>query len=201
MNEPIDSNNDVKPDMQAEDVEIVTDGADLDDSVVAEESAQEAIKTLRLKLKKALAEKQEYLNGWQKDKADFLNARKRDEAANKEMIKYANESLISELIAVLDSFSMAFSDKAAWEKVDKNWRVGVEYIANQFKKVLEDNGLTEIDPIGQKFDPMRDEAVTFEPVTDAAKDGVVTTVIQRGYLYNGRAVKAPKVKVGEFKAS
>jgi molecular chaperone GrpE len=77
--------------------------------------------------------------------------------------------------------------------------MGVEYISNQLKKILDENGLKEIDPIGLKFDPMRDEAAEFEAVTDEAKDHVVTSVITKGYSYNSRVIKAPKVKVGEFK--
>ncbi len=168
----------------------------LDDSVVAEESAQEAIKNLREKLKKAIEEKQEYLTGWQKAKADFINARKRDEESQKEFIKYSNEGMITELIPVLDSFNMAMGNKEVWEKVDKNWRMGVEYIANQLKKTLEDHGLKEIDPIGQKFDPMRDEAVEY---ISGEQDKIVE-VIQKGYSLNGKIIKAPRVKVGESKA-
>lgn len=178
---------------EEDDVKIESD-ENIDDSVVAEESAQETIKSLREKLKKAVAEKQEYLTGWQKDKADFINARKRDQDSQKEFIKYSNEGLISELFPVLDSFNMAMGNKEVWEKVDKNWRMGIEYIANQMKKVLEDHGLTEIDPIGQKFDPMRDEAIE-----DGKESDIVTTVIQKGYSLNGKIVKAPKVKVGEAK--
>ncbi len=179
--------------MNEDDVKIEADDT-LDDSVVAEESAQETIKGLREKLKKAIAEKQEYLTGWQKDKAEFINARKRDEASQREYIKFANEGLLTELFPVLDSFNMAMGNKEVWEKVDKNWRMGVEYIAAQLKKVLEDNGLKEIDPIGQKFDPMRDEAIE-----DGKESDVVTTVVQKGYTLNGKIVKAPKVKVGEKK--
>jgi molecular chaperone GrpE len=179
--------------------ETTLDAEGLDDSVVAEEAAGDTIKKLREKLKKALAEKQEYLTGWQKDKAEFVNARKRDIESQKDFIKFANENLMAELIAVLDSFGMAFANKEAWEKVDKNWRTGVEYISNQLKKVLEDNGLKEINPEGQKFDPMRDEAIEHEVVTDEKWNHMVTAVIQKGYSYNGRTLKAPKVKVGEFK--
>ncbi|NDE68099.1 nucleotide exchange factor GrpE [bacterium] len=180
-----------------DDVTFSTD--ELDDSVVAEESAQETVKKLREKLKKVTAEKQEYLNNWQRDKAEFLNARKRDKEASDQIIKFANEGIINELIPVLDSFTMAMNNKEAWEKVDKNWRTGVEYIFGQLKKALEENGLKEIDPIGQKFDPMRDEAIGFDPVTDEKLDHTITTVIQKGYSINGKALKAPKVKVGEFK--
>lgn len=175
------------------DIKIEAD-ENLDDSVVAEENALDTIKSLKEKLKKATAEKQEYLNGWQKDKAEFLNARKRDQEAQKDFARFSNENIISELIPVLDSFNMAMGNKEAWEKVDKNWRIGVEYISNQLKKVLEDFGLKEIDPIGKKFDPMRDEAIE-----DGKDSDTVTTVVQKGYELNGKVLKAPKVKIGEKK--
>lgn len=179
--------------------DVTLDTEDVDDSVVSEENAVAMVKKLRANLKKALAEKQKYLTGWQKDKAEFVNARKRDQDSQKEYIKFSNENLLSELIPVLDSFNMAFANKESWEKVDKNWRVGVEYISNQLKKVLEENGVTELDPMGQKFDPMRDEAVEYTPIADALQDHMITAVIQKGYSLNGKIIKAPRVKVGEFK--
>ncbi len=166
----------------------------IDDSVVAEENAMESVKALKEKLKKAIEEKQEYLNSWQKDKAEFLNARKRDQEAQKDFARFSNENLIGELIPVLDSFNMAMGNKEVWEKVDKNWRVGVEYIANQLKTVLEGFGLKEIDPMGKPFDPMRDEAIE-----DGKNGNTVTTVVQKGYELNGKVLKAPKVKIGETK--
>lgn len=166
----------------------------IDDSVVIEENALDTVKVLKEKLKKATEEKQEYLNGWQKDKAEFINARKRDQESQKDFARFSNENLISELIPVLDSFNMAMGNKEVWEKADKNWRVGVEYIANQLKKTLEDFGLKEIDPIGKTFDPMRDEAIE-----DGKESDVVTTVVQKGYELNGKVLKAPKVKIGEKK--
>lgn len=166
----------------------------LDDSVVVEDNATETVKVLKEKLKKAIEEKQEYLNSWQRDKADFMNARRRDQEAQKDFARFSNESLISELIPVLDSFNMAMGNKEVWEKADKNWRVGVEYIANQLKKVLEEFGLKEIDPIGKTFDPMRDEAIE-----DGKANDIVTTVVQKGYELHGKVLKAPKVKIGENK--
>lgn len=159
-----------------------------------EGSPEETIKKLREKLKAALEEKQEYLTGWQKAKAEFINARKRDEEDKKDFVRFANENLLAELFPVLDSFNMAMGNKETWEKVDKNWRMGVEYIANQLKKILEEHGLKEIDPIGQKFDPLRDEAIE-----DGKESDIITTVISKGYSLNGKVVKAPKVKVGEKK--
>ncbi len=179
------------------DEEIISE--DLDDSVVAEESVGETIKKLREKLKLALAEKQEYLTNWQKDKADFLNIRKRDKEERENFIKFSNENLIGELLPVIQSFNMAMGNTEVWEKVDKNWRAGVEHIANQLKGALENNGLKELNPIGEKFDPMRDEALEYVPVTDRNHDHKIITVVQKGYTLNDKNIVAPKVKVGEYK--
>lgn len=188
---------DIVPEIDA-DISSDTD-SDVDDSVVAEESAKEIIKTLKEKLKKAETEKLEYLTGWQRAKADLINARKRDEADRTEFMKYANEGLVGDLIPVLESFDMAIGNKESWEKVDKNWRVGVEYIYNQLKKVLGENGWKEVNPIGEKFDHNRDEAIEHVAVDDKKQDQVVIQVLQKGYSLNGKLLKAPRVKVGEFR--
>jgi molecular chaperone GrpE len=180
-----------------EDSDIVQEN--LDDSVVAEENTAETVKKLREKLKKATEEKQEYLTGWQRAKADLINARKRDEADRAEFMKFANERLIESIIPVMESFDMAMGNKEAWEKADKNWRVGVEYIYSQLKKALSDSGLEEIDPIGLPFDHNRDEASEYIPVDSEKDHHKVIAVVQKGYKLNGKDLRPPKVKVGEFK--
>ena len=176
-----------------------TSDQELDDSVVAEENAVEAIKKLKEKIKKIEAEKQEYLVGWQRAKADLINARKRDESERNEFVKYANERLIENLIPVMESFDMAMGNKEVWDKVDKNWRVGVEYIYSQLKKVLNDVGLEEINPIGKVFDHNRDEASEYVPVEKESDNHKILAVLQKGYTLNGKPMRPPKVKVGEFK--
>ncbi len=160
---------------------------------------KETIKKLKEELKRVNEERLKYLDSWQRDKAEFLNARKRDKEATAETLKFSNETLIMDLLPVLENFNHAFANKEVWEKVDKNWRLGVEHIANQLKTVLENAGLRELNPIGQKFDPLRDEAIAHEPVTDEKMDHVITTVVQKGYELNGKQLTAPKVKVGEYK--
>jgi molecular chaperone GrpE len=161
-------------------------------------TGKDTVKDLREKLKKALAEKQEYLDGWQRTKADFVNARKRDEEARKELVAFANQDLIFEILPVLDSFSMAFANKDAWEKVDKNWRLGVEHIYSQLSSALERNGVTAFDPKGQKLDPFRHNAIATIPVTDSAQDHVILEVIQKGYTMNGKVLRPAQVKIGEL---
>lgn len=184
--------------MEKKEIEEVSDDI-LIEEIDEEGNPKDALKKLREKLKVCVAEKQKYLDGWQRDKADFVNSKRRDDEAQKEFIKFSNLNLISELIPVLDSYNMAMGNKEVWEKVDKNWRIGVEYIYNQLKKILEDNGLQEIDPIGKKFDPMQDEAIEYVKIEEEVKDHTVVSVIQKGYSLNGKILKAPKVRVGELK--
>lgn len=197
MNKNDENQNDIV--REDEEVAIQDDADTLDDSVVAEENALEAVKKLKEKLKISEKERMEYLTGWQRAKADLVNARKRDEADRQEFMKFANERLIDGLLPVLESFDMAIGNKESWEKVDKNWRVGVEYIYTQLKKVLADSGLVEINPLGEKFDINRDEATEYVPVETEADDHKVVAVLQKGYTLNGRPMRPPKVKVGEWK--
>ncbi len=171
----------------------------LDDSVVAEENTAEIVKKLRDKLKKCEAERMEYLTGWQRAKADHINARKRDETERGEFVRFANQDLIAELIPVLGSFDMAMANKTEWEKVDSSWRSGIESIYNQLVKVLNNFGVKEVNPINEKFDHNLYEAVLHEPVMDEKLDHMIIGVVQKGYSLNGKVLRAPKVKVGEFK--
>ncbi len=174
----------------------------LDSDIVPEEeteSSDSLIKKLKEKIKKLESEKTEYMDGWQRERADFINYKKRVEGEKLEVIKYSNENLVSDIIPVLDSFDMAFSNKEAWEKVDKNWRVGVEYIYTQLMKVLGENGLKEMNPLGEKFDPKFHVAEGHIETDDDKKDGVIVTVKKKGYMLNDRVVIAPSVVVAEYK--
>ncbi len=181
----------------ADDVTI-EEGVDENGDAVSGANPAAAMKKLRERLAKAVEEKQQYLDGWQRAKADFANAKKRDDEAKKDLIKYANEELISELIPALDSFDMAMGNKEAWEKADKNWRVGVEYIYSQLLAALERSGLKQDNPIGKEFDPTKYEPIDTVKTDKKEYDGKILQVIQKGYTLNGKDVRAAKVKVGEF---
>lgn len=178
-----------------DDVTVETD-SDLDDSVVAEEVAGGTIKKLRLKLKEAERKSAEYLAGWQRAQADFINYKKRDAVEKEEFLKFATEPVVLDTIHVMDSFDMAFGNKEHWEKADKSWRDGVEKIYAQLRKTLEKHGVTVDDPLGNDFDPLNHLAVEMVP-TDADNDGKIVGVVQKGYLMHGKAIRPAKVRVGQ----
>ncbi len=161
---------------------------------------KEKLTKLKEKIKKLEAEKSEYMDGWQRERADFVNFKKRSEEEKKDYIKFANENLLEEMLAVLESFDMAFMNKEQWNSVPENWRVGVEYIHSQLVKILDDNGLKEFVPqIGDKFDVKLHVAEEVTPVEKESEDGVIKEIKKKGYTLNSKIIIAPKVVVGEFK--
>ena len=153
------------------------------------------IKALKEKLKISEKERQEYLSGWQRAKADFVNARKDDEKSMAQFVKFSNERIISDIIPALDSFHSAFGDKAAWEKVDLNWRMGVQYIYSQLIAALQKSGVTLVDSKpGDAFDEGRHESVATVPGGTA---GTIAEVVQKGYSLHGKLLQPAKVKIFE----
>ena len=120
------------------------------------ENPKDLIKNCR-RIKELEQKNQEYLTGWQKERADSINLRKKMEE-EKKFSKFAKEDISTELISVLDSFDSAFKNKEAWGKGGRKLEKGVEYIHSQLINVLANPRVSVINPLGEKFDPQRDEA-------------------------------------------
>ncbi|MBM2818124.1 MAG: GrpE protein, molecular chaperone GrpE [Parcubacteria group bacterium] len=165
-----------------------------------DENTPMLLSKLRGKLKLCESEKQEYLDKWQRERADFINYKKRNEEENRQFVKFANERLIEEIIPVLESFEMAFSNRKVWESLPEDWRKGVEYIHSQLLNTLKGNGLEELNPPkGEKFDPNIHIAESSEPTFDKEKDSVIMQIIKKGYRLNGKIIMPPRVVVAEYK--
>ena len=161
-------------------------------------SQKDKLKELRAELKKSKAQSQEYLTGWQKERADFANFKAEEEKKRKERIDALKLNLVSDFFPVLDSFDMAFANKEAWEKVDPAWRTGVEYIHTQFMSTLDSYGISVIDQMNVDFDPMIHDPVERVSVESEDQHDTITKVIQKGYRA-GEAVLSPaKVNVGNY---
>jgi molecular chaperone GrpE len=161
----------------------------------------EQVRKVREQLKACQKERQEYLDGWQRTKADFINAKKREEEERGEFVKFSKRELIKELLPALDSFHTAFGNKEAWEKVDLNWRMGVQYIYSQLLGALEKHGITLIDPkVGELFDPAKHASIESVPTKNTAEDHTVRVVVQKGYALHGKILEPAKVKIGEYHA-
>lgn len=179
-----------------------TDDDAVEEEIVSEEdeNTPAVLFKLRGRLKLCEDEKQEYLDKWQRERADFVNYKKRNEEENRQFIKFANERLIEEIIPTLESFEMAFSNKKVWESLPEEWRKGVEYIHSQLLNTLKRNGLEELSPPkGEKFNPSIHIAESSEPTFDNEEDNVIIRVIKNGYRLNGKIITPPRVVIAEYK--
>lgn len=151
--------------------------------------SEEELKTLREKA--ALAD--EYYDRLLRLQADFENFRKRKEKERLDVINYATERFVCELVPVLSNFEMAL---AAAEKLPhvQGFVEGVELILKQLKKVLTEHGIEEICPIRSPFDPYRHEAIE-KVLTDEHPEGHVLEVLRTGYALNDRVLLPAAVKV------
>ncbi len=128
--------------------------------------------------------------------AEFDNYKKRIEKDLAERTKLANQRLISDLLPVLDSFDKAIEDSRKNEELSQVCE-GLEKLRNQFLRILEREGLKEVDSAG-RFDPFVHEALMREEA-EHAEDGKILEVFQKGYMLGNKTIRTAKVKVAKKK--
>ena len=163
-----------------------------------EEDLKKTLKKLREDLKQVKKEKEEYLNGWQKERADFINYKKQEDERRAAFSESMRERILTRFLSVLDSFNMAFANKEAWEKVDPNWRQGVEYIYNQLNTIFEEYGVKAIGEAGDTFDPNIYQSIDVVETDKKEMEHKVATIIQKGYKLGDRVIRAARVNVFEY---
>lgn len=136
-------------------------------------------------------ERDEYLDGWKRAKADLINYKKDEAKRLEEIARFANYEIIRDLITVMDSFELSIAAMEKAGDVDK----GVYLIKEQFKDALKKYGLDtmEVDE-GVPFNPNVHDAVTTVETTED-KDDQVAEVVEKGYTLHGKVIRPAKVKV------
>lgn len=184
-----------KAEVEADDISLEQDA---EYGQYKDKKSKDVVADLRVRLKKSDEEKREYLLGWQKMKADYINSRKQDDEDNKRKIKYAEADLLAELAPVLDSFEMAFSNKETLAKLPEEWKKGIEQIHTQFFNILSEHKVEIIDPVGKEFDPRDSEAIGMVAVSTPEEDNIVISVLQKGYMVHDKLIRPAKVRVGKY---
>lgn len=170
------------------------------EEIIGEEYLTEKIKNLREKLEACSKERTEYLAGWQRAKADYVNLQKDMSAKHGESIQLTIGRVVGDIIPVMDSFELAMANKDLWNTTPENWRRGVEHIYSQLKRALEDQGLEEICPKEEDNVEFQHHAVVETVLTDKkGSDGKVSAVLQKGYSLNGKVLRPAKVTAFLYK--
>jgi len=161
------------------------DEADHKDIVLEEEEVSigfkgKSEKKLREELKSANTERREYLEGWQRAKADLINFKRESTGMQEKFTKFASEDLIHDILPVLDSFEMAVTHKEE----------GAERIHKQLLGILKKSGLEEISPMGEKFDTKFHEAI-------GGEGEKIVEVVKKGYTLHDKIIRPAQVKLGK----
>lgn len=126
--------------------------------------------------------------------ADLENTRRRLERDAASSLKYANEKLLNELLAVADSFELGLKAAEAADASAKAMGEGMQLTYRQLMSVLEKHGIKQLDPVGQPFNPDFHQAMTMVPSADVPANHVLS-VMQKGYSLHERLLRPAMVVV------
>ena len=158
-----------------------------------EENKQTEFEILKERLQKCEEQNRELEDRLLRLAAEFDNYKKRTAKEFGNLVKLANENLITELLGTVDGFCRAL-DSDETKKNYESFCQGIEMIYAQLREVLSRAGLEEIKSIGQKFDPNFHEAVG-QIESDKYEEGRIAQEISKGYILKGKVIKPSKVLV------
>lgn len=143
----------------------------------------------------------EYLAGWKRAQADYLNLKKESEREKSELVKFANQRLLSDLLPAIDQFELAlrFAPDTAElpedaKKKFETWLAGIKAVKTSWERTFKDLGLEQVATDGA-FNPAEHEAVSEEPSDLEA--GNITRVVQPGWKLNGKLLSPARVIVSK----
>ena len=149
-------------------------------------------------LEKLKKEKDEYLKGWQRERADFINYKKDEKERFKEVVRFSNERIVKSLIAILDGFDLAiesFLKEGKDKKENDNYLKGIYLIKSQLQDILEKEGVNEIKvKIGEKLNPAFHEVVAMSENEKFTPDTIIK-ILEKGYILNDKVIRPCRVIV------
>jgi molecular chaperone GrpE len=152
----------------------------------------ERIEQLERQLAEVQAKNEEHLYNWQRSAADFSNYKRRTDDERAQLSQFSTAILIGRLLSVLDDFDRALENVPP--EAHDAWIEGVKLTERKLRNVLESEGVTPIEAIGQAFDPNLHEAVAHEETTEH-RDNEVIGEVQRGYRLHDRVLRPSLVRV------
>ena len=139
------------------------------------------------------ARAEEYLEGWQRARAEFANYKKRVERDQTQAYQNAAGSILKRYIEIVDDLERALKNRPQ-EGEGAAWSSGIELIYRKLVSILESEGVVRMDPQGKEFDPNLHEAITSEE-NDEYESGQIIEVLQPGYMLGDRVLRPAMVRV------
>lgn len=161
--------------------------AEVPEEAPAAESAEEAC---RRALEQAQAAAADYKDKWMRSVAEFDNFRKRNEQTRRNAYLDGKAEVVVKVLPVGDNLELALRSCA-----DEQTKKGIEMVLRAFNKLLEEEGITAIDPKDEEFDPAFCEAIMSEPAAEGVEPGYVKEVFRKGYKRGDKVIRFAQVKV------
>ncbi len=143
-------------------------------------------------LAKLRVEAEEHQQRFLRAQADFDNFRRRTLKEKEDLAKYASMKLVTELVPVLDNFERALATAPQGEA--ESFTKGVEMIFRQFESVLQAEGVTAMNAVGQPFNPDFHQAI-MQVESEEHEEGIVVEEVQKGYMLKDKVLRPAMVKV------
>jgi molecular chaperone GrpE len=173
------------------------DNLDAAENVEVEEAPERAgpeeVEALRKSLEEVRGKADEYLEGWQRARAEFANYRKRIEREREQVQQEASGTVIRRFLDVVDDLDRALKNRPG-EGEGAEWAAGIELIYRKLLNALEAEGVTPMEAEGEEFDPNLHEAISQEPSPEH-ESGEIIEVVQNGYLIGERVLRPARVRV------
>jgi molecular chaperone GrpE len=185
-----------KPEVESTEEEQVEATAEKQIEALEEAQPDEAVDDLAViqeELERSQAKEAEYLDGWQRARAELANARKRFQREQLQAYTNAQADVLRRLLPVVDDFERAL-ETLPNSLSGQTWIEGVLMIRRKLDALLEQSGVTPIDAAGQEFDPFAHQAVTHEP-SETVPSGHVIAELQKGYTISERVLRPSAVRV------
>lgn len=157
------------------------------------EISQEEFEALAQKLQQSEAQAKEYFEGWQRERADFANYKRRVERDQQAMMQNITIDVVKKYLAVVDDMERALKNRPT-EGIEDSWSTGIELILRKLQAILDGEGVRRIPAEVEEFNPARHEAISYEESPDHTS-GQIIEVIQQGYTLGERVVRPAMVRV------
>ena len=156
-------------------------------------AAEPEAKTSELDECKAKCE--EYLNGWKRAKADFINYKREEFERSQELVRYAKENFLENLLPMLDNLRLVQNQMPKELQEDAHVK-GLLMVKVQLEDFLKSQGVETFDSLGKNFDPATHEVIQMVEI-EGKESGIIVEEIEKGYTINGRLFRPAKVKVSK----
>ncbi len=136
-----------------------------------------------------------YMRGWQQERADFSNYRKRIEREQAEALHNTTAEVVKRYLVILDDIERALKTRPSQGEAAA-WSEGIELIQKKLQSILEAEGMQRIPAENEQFDPTRHEAITHEESADHTS-GQIIEIVEQGYTIGDRVIRPAKVRVAK----